>query len=108
MSATGDISVTDNRGQSRFEITVDGEFAGSASYTRGKGLVSFMHTEIDDAFGGQGLGGKLVSSALGQVREEGLLVLPFCPFVRKYISKHEGYIDLVPEDRRAEFELTGD
>jgi predicted GNAT family acetyltransferase len=101
-----DTEVTDNRGQSRFEITVDGEVAGNASYQRSsKGEIAFMHTEIGDEYEGQGLGGKLVSEALRQAREEDLMVLPFCPFVRSYIAKHSDYIDLVPEDRRAEFEL---
>jgi hypothetical protein len=32
-------------------------------------------------------------------------VLPFCPFIRGYIQRHPAYLDLVPDDRRAEFEL---
>ena len=99
------MNVTDKRGQSRFEIEVDGEVAGFISYQRSKDAVAFMHTEVDDKFEGQGIGGKLVSAALDQVREEGLQVLPFCPFTRSYIETHPEYLDLVPEDRRSEFEL---
>jgi hypothetical protein len=33
-------------------------------------------------------------------------VLPFCPFVRSYIERHPDQLDLVPEDRRDEFELS--
>jgi hypothetical protein len=32
-------------------------------------------------------------------------VLPFCPFIRGYIQRHPAYLDLVPDERRAEFEL---
>jgi hypothetical protein len=32
-------------------------------------------------------------------------VLPFCPFIRGYIQRHPAYLDLVPGDRRAEFQL---
>jgi uncharacterized protein len=33
-------------------------------------------------------------------------VLPFCPFVRGYISKHpDEYLDLVPRDLREDFEM---
>jgi uncharacterized protein len=99
------MNVTDNRGQSRFEIEVDGEVAGFISYQRSKDAVAFMHTEVEDKFEGQGIGGKLVSGALGMVREEGKSVLPFCQFTRSYIEKHPDFLDLVPEDRRAEFEL---
>jgi predicted GNAT family acetyltransferase len=97
--------VTDNSGQSRFEISVDGELAGSLSYQRGKGTIALIHTEIEPSFEGEGLGSQLIRGALDQARAEGLAVLPFCPFVRSYIGDHAEYLDLVPEDRRAEFEL---
>ena len=32
-------------------------------------------------------------------------MIPVCPFVRAYIAGHPEYLDLVPEDRRAEFGL---
>lgn len=97
--------VTDNPERGRFEIRSDGELAGFAQYRLKPGQISFTHTEIDDRFEGQGLGGKLVSFALGAARERGLAALPFCPFVRGYIQRHSEYADLVPADRRAEFDL---
>jgi hypothetical protein len=35
-------------------------------------------------------------------------VLPFCPFVRSYIAGHDEYLDLVPSEMRARFQLTAD
>jgi len=37
----------------------------------------------------------------------GATVLPFCPFIRLYIKRHPAYLELelVPTDRRAEFQL---
>jgi hypothetical protein len=32
-------------------------------------------------------------------------VLPFCPFIRDYIRRHPVYLDLVPDGRRAGFQL---
>jgi hypothetical protein len=32
-------------------------------------------------------------------------VLPFCPFINRWIGEHAEYRDLVPEDRRAAFNL---
>jgi hypothetical protein len=32
-------------------------------------------------------------------------VLPYCPFVKSYIQKHPEYLDLVPAERRASFDL---
>jgi uncharacterized protein len=99
------MSVSDNRGKSRFEIEVDGEVAGYTSYQRGKDQIAFMHTEIEPAYEGRGLASQLIAAALDQARAEGLEVLPFCPFVRGYIADHDEYLDLVPVERRAEFEL---
>jgi predicted GNAT family acetyltransferase len=99
------MSVTDNRGENRFEIEVGGKVAGFSSYERGKGQIAFTHTEIDPAYEGQGLASQLIAAALDQARAEGLEVLPFCPFVRGYIADHDEYLNLVPAGRRAEFEL---
>lgn len=99
------IEVSDDREADRFVIAVDGEQAGFAQYRdRGRAL-AFIHTEIDDRFEGQGLGGRLVSAALDDVRSRGLAVLPFCPFVRGYIARHHEYLDLVPVTQRSQFGL---
>jgi hypothetical protein len=34
-----------------------------------------------------------------------MAVLPYCPFVRNWISGHREYADLVPPDRRQQFGL---
>jgi uncharacterized protein len=103
---TGDPDVVDVDARHRYEIRVDGETAGFAEYhRRGSSTISFTHTVVDDAHAGQGLAGRLARAALDDARAQGLAVLPFCPFVRGWIAKHPDYVDLVPEDRRGEFEL---
>ncbi|MEV4556850.1 GNAT family N-acetyltransferase [Kitasatospora sp. NPDC049285] len=97
--------VRDNPEQSRFEIHTDAGPAGFAEYQRDGGRVKFVHTVIDPAFEGQGLGGKLARAALDTVRERGGSVLPYCPFIRGWIGKHPEYTDLVPADERAKFGL---
>ena len=89
----------------RLEMLVDGRRAGYVSYRRRPGAIAFAHTQIEPEFEGRGLGGALVREALSRARSEGMAVLPFCPFVRSYIERHPDQLDLVPEDRRAEFEL---
>ena len=98
-------TVVDVPERSRFEISVDGEIAGFTEYRRRPGLIAFIHTLIDPRFEGQGLASELVRTALSEARSDGLSVLPFCPFVRSYIAGHPEYVDLVPEDMRAKFEL---
>jgi predicted GNAT family acetyltransferase len=99
------IEVRDNPGEERYEALVDGELAGFAVYRLRPGLIAFMHTEVDDAFEGHGVGSALVSGALDDVRGRALDVLPFCPFVNAYIEEHRDYVDLVPESQREAFGL---
>jgi predicted GNAT family acetyltransferase len=97
--------VVDDPEASRFEVLVDGEVAGFAEYRRTASWVAFTHTVVDPAFEGRGLGSVLARGALDATREAGAPVLPYCPFIRGYIQRHPAYLDLVPADRRAEFEL---
>ena len=99
------IEVTDHPEAQRYEVRVDGALAGFAEYQRVPGRITFTHTEVDRAFGGRGLAGRLAKYSLDEARAAGLEVLPFCPFYRGWIQKHPDYRDLVPEDRRAEFDL---
>jgi uncharacterized protein len=103
-----DIRVADVRDRSRFEVLVDGELAGFAEYRRHRDVIAFTHTLIDARFEGRRLGSGLVREALSQARAGGLAVLPFCPFVRGYIAGHREYVDLVPAEMRARFDLTAD
>lgn len=61
--------------------------------------------EVHERFEGQGLASRLVGNALGELRERGVAVLPYCPFVRAYLLKHPDLHDVVPESDRARFGL---
>lgn len=98
--------VVDDPGAGRFEILVDDAVAGFAEYKRRGSALAFTHTVIESAFEGRGLGSALARGALDAAREQGSPVLPFCPFIRSYIQRHPGYLDLVPQEQRARFELT--
>ena len=97
--------VRDNPDEERYEATVDGDLAGFTIYRSRPGLIAFIHTEVGEAFEGQGVGSTLVGEALNDARQRELEVLPFCPFVNSYIQKHPEYLDLVPESQREAFGL---
>jgi predicted GNAT family acetyltransferase len=99
------ITVVDNADGERYEIRVDDEPAGFLRYRLRPEQIELVHTEIDEEFEGRGLGSRLISFALDDARERGLVVLPICPFVNDYIRRHRQYVDLVPEGRRKDFEL---
>ncbi len=99
------IEVRDAPARRRFEIVVDGDVAGFALYREHGDRIAFTHTEVSDRYEGRGLAARLVASALDEVRARSKSVLPYCPYVRRYISRHPEYVDLVPLDVRAEFDL---
>ncbi len=86
--------VVRNQDGSRYEIWADDRLAGFAEYTeRRERLTVFTHTEIDDAFAGQGLGKVLASGALDDAVERGRVIVPECPFIASYLRKNTGYED---------------
>ena len=97
--------VRDDPAEQRFEILVSGEPAGFSKYQLMGEDYAFTHTEIDERFEGQGLGSALVRGVLDEMRERGARVLPYCPFVKSFIQRHEEYVDLVPRASRQKFEL---
>ena len=84
-----------NEAQSRYELLMGERVAGHADYRKQGDVFVFTHTEIDQAFEGQGLGSKIAAFALGDVQKRGAKADPRCPFIAKYIDKHPEYAALV-------------
>jgi predicted GNAT family acetyltransferase len=104
LTNAGSIEIADNAADRRFELTVDGQLAGFVVYRDEDGTRALVHTEVDPAFEGQGLGGKLAAGVLDQLRERGEQIIPVCPFIASYIRKHQDYLDVVVPQMRAKFE----
>lgn len=98
-----DIELTDNTERHRFELRMGQEVAAFSEYNALKDALLFTHTEVAPAFEGKGLGGRLITFALDEVRKRGLHVIPACPFVAAFIRKHPEYLDLVTEASRRAF-----
>lgn len=93
------ISITRNDEASRYEIRSDGTLAGFAEFERRPSVIAFTHTEVDPAFQGQGLAGRLAAEALADAAASGDTILPSCPYIENYLRTHdvEGAIVRWPE-----------
>jgi uncharacterized protein len=90
-----DVEVRDNPDQRQFEAYVDGELAGFSAYELTDGGIMIMHTEVDDAFEGQGVGSAMVRQVLDLIRADGeLKVTVLCPFVNAWLRRHPDYQEL--------------
>ena len=95
------VTVRDQPSQLRYEVRVGDELAGFARYALRRGRIVFVHTEVDPAYEGQGLGSILARSALDDVRFRELRVVPICPFIAAYIERHPEYDDIVDHEALA-------
>ncbi|WP_247881030.1 GNAT family N-acetyltransferase [Skermanella sp. TT6] len=86
--------VTDNQADNRYEMDVKGTVA-FMDYRLKDDVIALVHTEVPEALSGQGIGSKLASGVLDDVRRRGLKVEPYCTFVQSYVERHPEYRDIV-------------
>jgi uncharacterized protein len=98
-------TVRDNPDRRRYEVVVDDQVAGFSDYRRDDARITFVHTEVADAYAGQRLGRQLVVGLLDDADERGLQVVPLCPFVRQVLAERPEYLHLVPDDVRGRLGL---
>jgi uncharacterized protein len=92
---SADAEVRDNPEKRQFEAYVDGKLAGFSAYDLTDGAIVILHTEVDDAFEGQGVGSALARQMLDLIRADGeLKVTVLCPFVNGWLRRHPEYQDL--------------
>ena len=100
-----DIQLTQNVASHRYEAYVDGQLAGYCEYNLLTDAIMFTHTEVLEAFEGQGIGSAIARHVLDAARSEGKHVIPVCQFIAGYIRKHRDYADLVRPDVQRAFKI---
>jgi predicted GNAT family acetyltransferase len=91
-----DVEVRDNPEKRQFEAYVDGRLAGFSAYELTDGGITILHTEVDDAFEGQGVGSALARRMLDLISADGELeVKVLCPFVNAWLRRHPDYQELI-------------
>ena len=92
--ADDELRVVDEPAGQRYEAHLGTEVVGYTEYRRVRGRVIFIHTEVDPAMEGKGVGGKLARAALDDVREQGLTFSAKCPFIASWLKRHPEYDDI--------------
>lgn len=95
MDMEREIEVTERSERNRYDLTVDGEFAGIVAYDVVGGVTVFTHTVMQDAFDGQGLASIMVDRAIADVAARGGTVATTCPFVRHWLTKNHQHDAIV-------------
>ncbi|GIH04526.1 hypothetical protein Rhe02_25930 [Rhizocola hellebori] len=83
-----DVTVTDLPDQCRYEATSADGVVGVLEYRRQDGVIFLNHAETALAHRGKGVAGQLVLKAMQDASEQGVKVVPVCPYVRDWVSQH--------------------
>jgi predicted GNAT family acetyltransferase len=77
-------------------VTVTGDEAAYITYRELDGrILDLDHTFVPRQFRGGGIASQLTAHALQFARAGGYRVIPSCPFVSTYITRHPEYRDLI-------------
>ncbi len=90
-----EVTITDAPEIHHYDLTVDGKSAGFINYRDHGDRRVILHTEVNDAYQGQGLGTKLIVGALDDIRAQGKRVVTLCPMATAYVTKNRNYDDIV-------------
>jgi predicted GNAT family acetyltransferase len=77
--------------RSRYSVYLDGVRVGTASAVQINDTILLPHVEVDPERRDLGLGSMLVRRVLDDARAEGNMVVPLCPFARRWVDLHPDY-----------------
>ena len=89
------LTVSDNSAAKRFEAHADGELVGVLEYIPLDGKIVATHTEVTAEQEGKGVGSQLVAEVVAQLRRDGRLLQPLCPYVAAWLRRHPDEADVV-------------
>ncbi|MEU5566391.1 GNAT family N-acetyltransferase [Micromonospora musae] len=94
-------TVTDVPERDRFEARNEtGDLAGIVTYQLTGTIIAYTHTEVDPEFEGEGVGSTLARAVMDDARAKGRTVVPICPFIAKWLTRHPEYEQIVVRTTR--------
>ncbi|WP_137724054.1 GNAT family N-acetyltransferase [Prescottella subtropica] len=91
------VRVVDNPARERYELWVGDDLVGLLGYHRDTagGVLTLLHTVIDEDHGGRGWAAVLVAAVLDRARRDDVRIRPVCTYVARYLGLHPECGDLV-------------
>ena len=89
------MNVTHHADARRFVVELPDGLAYLAYEPLDGRTLDLLHTVVPDAEQGRGVGSALVEAAFDHARDNGLKLVPSCPFVSEWLGDHPEQLDLV-------------
>ena len=76
----------------------DGEnHVGIAEFEDADGRWVITHTEVDPAYGGQGIARRLIEEVIAAARRDGAKIVPLCSYADKMMRRTDEYADVLAD-----------
>ena len=96
------------KGGITMQIVFEAEQPRSAAYDKEKligvaeiedthGCWVITHTEVDPAYGGQGIARRLIEEIIAEARRTGKKIVPVCSYAEKMMRDREEYTDVLAD-----------
>lgn len=82
--------------RNRFDTEIDGQTC-VLDYRLADRVMTITRVLVPPPVEGQGIASRLTRFALDHCREQGLSVVPRCPYVAAWIKRHDDYAELVTD-----------
>ena len=91
-----EIVFQDNGSKGRYFMRSAAGDEAEMTFTKvGEHKIIIDHTEVPDAFRGQGAGLRLVTRAVEDARAAGKKIIPLCPFANAQFRRHKEWADVL-------------
>lgn len=102
MTGTSEIRLEEGDSKGRYFVTGPGGATAEMTFSKvGLHQLIIDHTEVPDAFRGQGVGLMLVTRAVEDARRAGKTIIPLCPFAAAQFRRHPEWADVLKRQSQA-------